>query len=82
MIHTPILFCKPDMVQWSYIGVVLSLFGGIVGDENELVSIADAAAECGVSVEVFLSWLIDSGLVLRCPDGSYLPAPHPDIQII
>ncbi len=48
--------------------------------DNELVSIADAAAECGVSVEVFFQGLIDAGLILRCPDGSYLPAPHPDIQ--
>jgi hypothetical protein len=47
---------------------------------DEVLSIADAAAECGVSVEVFIQGLVDSGLLLEHPNGGYIPSPHPDIK--
>jgi hypothetical protein len=61
----------------------------------EFVPIGDAAAECGVSVEKFITSLCDSGLVLvaewsedcseflgHYPDCGcrFVPSPHPDIQ--
>ncbi|BBX04304.1 hypothetical protein [Mycolicibacterium moriokaense] len=51
-------------------------------DDNEVVSIEDAARECGVSVEVFVDWLIRDGMVLRHPEDPdrYIPGPHPSIQ--
>lgn len=49
---------------------------------TEIVSIADAAAECGVSVEEFIGWLVDSGLLIEHPNGGYVPVPHPDLVAI
>ncbi len=46
-------------------------------DDEELVSIADAAAECGVSLETFISQMVDSGMLLEHPNGGYTPSPHP-----
>ena len=49
-------------------------------DPNEVLSNADAAAECGVSVEEYIGWMVDSGMLLEHPNGGYIPSPHPDIQ--
>ncbi len=35
---------------------------------DEVLSIADAAAECGVSVAYYISTLVDSGVLLELPD--------------
>jgi hypothetical protein len=45
----------------------------------EAISISDAAAACGVTVAVFIGWMVGSGLLLEHPDGGYVPSPHPDI---
>lgn len=61
---------------------------GIVGagpqgpDPLEVVSIADAAADCGVTVETFVGWMVDSGMLLEHPNGGYIPVPHPAIQLL
>ena len=47
--------------------------------EDEVISIEQAAAESGVSVEVFISWLVESGMLLEHPEGGYIPSPHPDL---
>jgi hypothetical protein len=46
---------------------------------TEVVSIADAAAECGVSVGTFIGWMVKSGMLLQHPNGGYVPSPHPDL---
>lgn len=48
-------------------------------EANELVSIEDAAAELGWSVEQMLEQLIQDGLLLEL-DGELVASPHPDIQ--
>ena len=48
-------------------------------EANEIVSIKDAAAELGWSVEKMLEQLVQDGLVLEV-DGELVPSPHPDIQ--
>jgi len=59
---------------------------GIVGAEQsapypaEVVSIADAAAECRVSVRTFIGWLAESGMLLEHPNGGYIASPRPDIR--
>lgn len=46
---------------------------------DEVVSISDAAAECGVTVETFIAWMVESGMFLEHPTGGYIPSPHPDL---
>lgn len=46
----------------------------------EVLSIRDAAAECGVTVETFIGWLVESGMLLEHPNGGYIASPHPDIR--
>lgn len=48
-------------------------------EANELVSIKDAAAELGWSVEEMLEQLVQDGLLLEV-DGELVSSPHPDIQ--
>jgi hypothetical protein len=58
---------------------------GIKGAANtapnplEVLSIADAAAECGVTVETFVRWMVRDGMLLEHLDGGYVAAPHPDV---
>jgi hypothetical protein len=59
-----------DLHQWEDAAVV---------DDSESLSIADAAAECGVSVETFIGWMVESGMLLEHPNGAYVPSPHPDL---
>jgi len=47
--------------------------------DTEVVSIEDAAAECGVTVSTFIGWMVESGLLLEHPNGGYIPSPHSDI---
>jgi hypothetical protein len=49
-------------------------------DPSEVVSIPDAAAECGVTVGTFIGWMVESGMLLEHPNGGYIPSPHPDIR--
>jgi hypothetical protein len=49
-------------------------------DTSEVISIADAAAECGVTVETFIGWMVESGLLLEHPAGDLIASPHPDIR--
>ena len=46
----------------------------------EFVPIGEAAAECGVPVDQFIGWLVQSGTLLEHPNGGYVPSPHPDIK--
>lgn len=46
---------------------------------NEIISIEDAAAELGWSLEEMLEQLVKDGLLLEV-DGELVPSPHPDIQ--
>lgn len=48
-------------------------------EANELVSIEDAAAELGWSIEQMLEQLVQDGLLLEV-DGELVASPHPDIQ--
>lgn len=48
-------------------------------EANELVSIKDAAAELGWSLEEMLEQLVQDGLLLEV-DGELVASPHPDIQ--
>lgn len=48
-------------------------------EANELISIEDAAAELGWSLEEMLEQLVKDGLLLEL-DGELVPSPHPDIQ--
>jgi hypothetical protein len=41
--------------------------------DDEYLSIADAAAECGMSIEEFLATMVIDGLIEQLPDGTYLP---------
>jgi hypothetical protein len=49
-------------------------------DPNEVVSIPDAAAECGMTVEEFIRRMAEDGLLIEHPNGGYIASPHPDIQ--
>ncbi|QQW33206.1 hypothetical protein [Mycobacterium marinum] len=53
--------------------------GRLTPPSTDAVSIAAAAAECGVSVETFIGWLVESGMLLEHPGGGYVPSPHPDV---
>ncbi len=48
--------------------------------EDELLSIADAAAECGMSVEELIERMAEDGLLIEHPNGGYIASPHPDIR--
>ena len=48
-------------------------------EANELVSIEDAAAELGWSLEEMLEQLVQDGLLLEL-DGELVASPHPDIK--
>lgn len=51
-------------------------------DPSEVVSIVDAAAECGVSVESFIGWMVRDGMLLEHPNGGYTAGPHPDLTTL
>ena len=51
----------------------------MIPDPSEVVSIADAAVECGVSVEAFIGWMVRDGMLLEHPNGGYIAGPHPDL---
>lgn len=48
-------------------------------EANQIVSIEDAAAELGWSLEEMLEQLVQDGLLLEV-DGELVASPHPDIQ--
>ena len=50
-------------------------------EANELISIKDAAAELGWSLEEMLEQLVQDGLLLEL-DGELVASPHPDISRI
>lgn len=47
---------------------------------DDIVSIADAAAECGMTVAEFLGQMVSDGLLMRDEDGDLMPGLHPDLQ--
>ena len=49
---------------------------------EELVSISDAAAECGMSVAELIEAMVRDGMLIPHPNGGYIPSPHPDIRRI
>lgn len=48
--------------------------------ENEVLSIADAAAECGMTVAEFLEQMEADGLLMRDEHGNLILGLHPDLQ--
>ena len=46
----------------------------------EVVSIADAAAECGMSVKELIGLMVRDGMLIEHPNGGYVVSPHPDMQ--
>ncbi len=50
--------------------------------DDELISIADAAAECGMSVAELIEHMVRDGMLIEHPDAGYVPAPHPDIGAV
>ena len=50
--------------------------------DDALVSIAEAAADCGMSVEELIGHMVRDGMLIEHPEGGYIPSPHPDIQPI
>lgn len=48
-------------------------------DENEFITIEQAAAEVGISPAEFVECMIRDGLLIEL-DGELVPSPHPDIQ--
>lgn len=48
-------------------------------EANEIISIEDAAAELGWSLEEMLEQLVQDGLLLEV-DGELVASPHPDIK--
>lgn len=47
---------------------------------DDIVSIADAAAECGMTVAEFLEQMEADGLLLRDEHGNLIPGLHPALQ--
>jgi hypothetical protein len=48
--------------------------------DAELVSIADAAAECGMSMDELIGRMVRDGMLIEHPNGGFVPSPHPDIR--
>lgn len=46
---------------------------------DEVISIADAAAECGMSVDELIRLMVNDGMLLEHPNGGYIAGPHPDL---
>jgi hypothetical protein len=49
---------------------------------EQLVSVADAAAECGMSLDELIGHMVRDGMLIEYPHGGYVPSPHPDIREI
>jgi hypothetical protein len=49
---------------------------------DETVSIPEAAAELGISVEELIGLVAQDGMLIEHPNGGYIPSPHPDIRPI
>lgn len=49
-------------------------------EPNEVLSIPDAAAECGMSVGELIGHMVRDGLLIEHPNGGFIASPHPDIQ--
>lgn len=47
---------------------------------DDIVSIADAAAECGMTIAEFLEQMEADGLLMRDEHGNLIPGLHPDLQ--
>ncbi len=47
---------------------------------TEIVSISDAAAECGMSVEELIGLMVRDGMLIEHPEGGFIASPHPDIR--
>lgn len=47
--------------------------------DDEVLTMAEAAAELDMTVAEFITLLTWEGLVLEHPDGGYVPGPHPDL---
>lgn len=48
-------------------------------DDDEFITIEQAAAEVGISPVEFVECMIRDGLLIEL-DGELVPSPHPDIQ--
>lgn len=48
-------------------------------DEDEYITVEQAAAEVGISPAEFVECMIRDGLLIEL-DGELVPSPHPDIQ--
>lgn len=47
---------------------------------DQMMSIAEAAAECGMSVDELIGHMVRDGMLIEHPEGGYIPSPHPDIR--
>jgi hypothetical protein len=50
-----------------------------VPQPTEVLSISDAAAECGMSVAELIELMVRDGMLIEHPNGGYIPSPHPDL---
>ncbi len=55
---------------------------GLAPDPLEVISIHDAAAECGVPPSEFIGRMVASGMLLDHPEGGWIAGPHPAIQAV
>jgi phage antirepressor YoqD-like protein len=49
-------------------------------EQSDVMGIAEAAAELGVSVETLVGWMVEDGVLIEHPNGGYVAGPHPAIQ--
>lgn len=49
-------------------------------DNLEVLTITQAAAECGISVEALIRRMAEDGLLIEHPNGGCIASPHPDIR--
>lgn len=55
------------------------MIGNESPEDGEVVSLADAAAECGMSEAGLVALMVRDGLLIEHPNGGYVPSPHPDL---
>jgi hypothetical protein len=49
-------------------------------ENDQVLSIADAAQECGMTVSEFIDQMTRDGLLIEHPNGGCIASPHPDIR--
>ncbi|WP_176217664.1 hypothetical protein [Mycobacterium avium] len=49
-------------------------------DDDQVLSILEAAAECGMTVSEFVTQMTRDGLLIEHPEGGLIASPHPSIR--